>query len=260
MLNSVKEYFKGKVYDTYIGRYDYGAESRPAMKIVKPYTMSTPIDMATLYELVVHLDKYAIEGDLVELGVWKGGSSGIMAAAHIRQGREATRTIHMFDSFDDIIGPNLEKDVGRGLDEINEFMAKSGQKLSDFEGNKPLKGIYDRLGGHGKVDIVRELIVDKLRFPEEKLCFHVGLFQDTVPESAEIEKIALMRLDGDWYESIKIPLDHMYDRVVSGGVVIIDDYWSYEGCRRAVDEFMEERNLSYFKCYSRPQTRFFFKA
>jgi len=259
-MNFIKEYIKRRMYDEYIGRYDYGKDSLAAIKVVRGFTMSTPIDMATLYELVVHLDRYNIDGDMVECGVWKGGSSGIMGIAHTRENRQAARTIHMFDSFDDIIGPNIEKDAGRGLDEINEFMAKSGQKLADFEGNKPLKGIYDRLGGHGKVEIVRELLVDRIGYPEDKLNFHVGLFQDTVPAARGIEKIEVLRLDGDWYESIKIPLDHFYDRVVPGGVVIIDDYWTYEGCRRAVDEFMEERSLTYFKCYSRPQTRFFFKT
>jgi O-methyltransferase len=260
-MNFIKQYIKSRLYDIYIGRYDFGKESLSAMKIVKGYTMSTPIDMATLYELVVHLDRYQINGDLVECGVWKGGSAGIMAAAHIRQSNVVTRQIHLFDSFDDIVGPNLEKDVGRGIDEVTEYLKKTGRNLSDFvDNNKPLKGIYDGHGGHGKVEIVEELLVDKFKFPKEKISFHVGLFNETIPKATNIKDIALLRLDGDWYDSIKICLDHFYDRIVKGGVVIIDDYWTYEGCRRAVDEFMEERSLTYFKCYSRPQTRFFFKT
>ncbi|MCC6824998.1 MAG: class I SAM-dependent methyltransferase [Acidobacteria bacterium] len=259
-MNFIKDIIKNRLYDSYLSRFDFGAESRKAMKLVKGHTMSTPIDMATLYELVIHLDRYNVEGDLVECGVWKGGSAGIMAAASLRGAKEAKRVLHLFDLFDDIVAPDPEKDAGRGVDEINEFLKKKGKTLSDISANETLTGIYDGHGGHGKVEIVRELLVNKIRYPESKLCFHVGLFQDTVPAADDIGKIAMLRLDGDWYDSIKIPLDHLYDRVVKGGVVIIDDYWTYEGCRRAVDEFMEENKLTYFKCYSRPQTRFFFKT
>lgn len=259
-MNFIKEFVKNRIYNTYISRYDFGQESLAAMKVVKGYTMSTPIDMATLYELVVHLDLHKVEGDFVECGVWKGGSAGIMAAAHLRQSNTANREIHLFDLFDDVIAPNPEKDGERAMNEVNQYLKKTGQKFSDFkDNNKPLKGIYDGHGGAGKVEIVKELLVEKIGFPEEKINFHVGLFQETVPKSSEIEKIALLRLDGDWYDSIKVCLDNLYDKVVKGGVVIIDDYWTYEGCKKAVDEFMEENSLTYFKCYSRPQTRFFFK-
>jgi hypothetical protein len=259
-MNFIKEFIKNRIYKTYIGMYDYGQESLAAMKVVKGYTMSTPLDMATLYEIVIHLDQHKIEGDFVECGVWKGGSAGIMALAHQRQSNDLDRTIHLFDLFEDIIAPDPEKDGGRAMDEVNEYLKKTGQQFSDFKDkNKPLKGIYDGHGGAGEVGIVKELLVEKIGFPEEKLNFHVGLFQETVPKAGEIEKIALLRLDGDWYDSIKVCLDHLYSKVVKGGVVIIDDYYTYEGCKKAVDEFMIANSLTYFKCYTRPSTRFFFK-
>lgn len=260
-MNFIKEFIRSRFYDAYIGRFDFGRESLAAMKIVKGYSMSTPIDMAFLYELVIHLDKYNVEGDFVECGVWKGGSAGIMAQAHLRNAERAYRTIHLFDLFDDIIAPDPEKDGKRAVDEVNQYLIKTGQSFSDFkDSRKPLKGIYDSQGGAGKVEVVKELLVDKIKYPFENLSFHVGLFQETVPQANKIKKISLLRLDGDWYDSIKVCLDHLYEKVVQGGVVIIDDYWTYEGCRKAVDEFMEQNSLTYFKCYSRPQTRFFFKT
>ncbi len=258
-MNKIKELAKQWFYKKYLGMYDHGTEAIEAMKKVKGYTMSTPIDMATLYELVLHLDKYEIEGDMVECGVWKGGSAGIMALAHLKQ-KEQFRNIHLFDLFDDIVAPNPEKDGKKAMEEVEKMLNKTGKKLSDFkEKNIPLTGIYSGHGGAGSIPVVNELLVQKIGYPEKNIKYHKGLFQETIPADKSIGKIALLRLDGDWYESIKICLDQLYDKVVTGGVVIIDDYWSYEGCRRAVDEFMVEKNLSYFKCYSRPQTRFFFK-
>jgi (2Fe-2S) ferredoxin len=70
-----------------------------------------------------------------------------------------------------------------------------------------------------------------------------GLFQDTVPR-CDVGPIAVLHLDGDWYESVKVCLDHLYDRVSPGGVIQIDDYGHWEGARKAVDEFMVARRLT----------------
>jgi hypothetical protein len=68
--------------------------------------------------------------------------------------------------------------------------------------------------------------------------FHPGLVEETVPAQAP-ERIAILRLDTDWYESTRHELDHLYDRVPSGGVVIFDDYGFWVGARQAIDEFLE---------------------
>lgn len=259
MINYIKNFIKAQIYKIYIGRYDYGQESLEAMSVVKGHTMSTPIDMATLYELVIHVNKFKIEGDFVECGVWKGGSAGIMALANQRHDSGLSRRIQLFDLFDDIVAPDPDKDGPRAMDEVNKFLKKTGQSFASYkDGNKPISGIYDGHGGAGSVNIVKELLVNKIGASEASINFHVGLFQDTLPNN-EIEKIAILRLDGDWYASIKICLDHLYSKVVKGGVIIIDDYYTYDGCKKAVDEFMEENSITCFKCYSRPQTRFFFK-
>ena len=258
MINYLLRSLKALVYKKYIGMYDFGLESLEAIKLVKGHTMSTPIDIATLYELVIHINKYKIEGDFVECGVWKGGSVGVMALANKKHANGMSRNFHMFDLFDDIVAPDPLLDGHRAINEVNNYLKKSGQDISSYVGGqKPIAGIYDGHGGHGSVDIVKKLLVNKIGVPDSELNFHVGLFENTVPYN-EIEKIALLRLDGDWYASIKICLDHLYDKVVKGGVVIIDDYYTYDGCKKAVDEFMEKNSITYFKCYSRPQTRFFF--
>ena len=75
-------------------------------------------------------------------------------------------------------------------------------------------------------------------YPEERVHFHPGKVEDTIPGRAP-ERIALLRLDTDWYESTRHELEHLYARVPSGGVLIIDDYATWQGARKAVDEFLE---------------------
>jgi hypothetical protein len=89
-----------------------------------------------------------------------------------------------------------------------------------------------------------ELFYDVLHVDRDRVVFHEGWFQDTVPAAARsIPSLAILRVDGDWYESTKVCLDGLYDTVVEGGFVIIDDYGCFVGCRQAVDEFMEAYGL-----------------
>lgn len=255
----IKNIIRKQFYKMYLERYDSGKEVFEKMQQVKGYTMSTPIDLATLYEIVIHLDKYKIEGDFVECGVWKGGSAGIMALANLAHSNER-RDIHLFDLFDDIVAPDMEKDGEIAVKEIMQYIEKTNINKDDYFGKlKPIKGIYDSHGGYGSTEIVEKFMVETINYPSENIRLHKGLFQDTVINTPDIDKIALLRLDGDWYDSIKICLDNLYDKVVEGGVVIIDDVGTYDGCRKAVNDFFMERNLKYFLNYSRPQTRFFFK-
>ena len=95
----------------------------------------------------------------------------------------------------------------------------------------------------GTLEDNQRLLRDVIGYPAELTKYHVGWFQDTLPEVApRLGAIALLRLDGDWYESTRLPLLHLYDKVVPGGIVIVDDYGHYEGCRRAVDQFLAGRD------------------
>jgi hypothetical protein len=74
-------------------------------------------------------------------------------------------------------------------------------------------------------------------YPAARVHYHVGPVESTIPGDAP-ETIALLRLDTDWYESTRHELEHLYDRVAPGGVVIADDYATWQGARKAVDEFL----------------------
>ena len=97
----------------------------------------------------------------------------------------------------------------------------------------------------GPLDDVKEILFRKLRLDERNIVIRKGWFQHTLPQARhEIGPIAVLRLDGDWYESTKCCLENLYDSVVPGGYVILDDYYCWEGCKKAFDEFVAERGLT----------------
>jgi len=105
----------------------------------------------------------------------------------------------------------------------------------DYEAAVPHVG-----GCRGELTEVRNFfarleILDRVRLVK-------GLFQDTVP-SSPVEAVAVLHLDGDWYESTKVCLEHFYDRVSWGGVIQIDDYGHWAGARKAVNEFLHRRGI-----------------
>ena len=82
-------------------------------------------------------------------------------------------------------------------------------------------------------------------YNKEKFHFIVGKVEETIPEKAP-EKISLLRLDTDWYESTRHELVHLFPRLSRGGIIIIDDYWSWDGSRMATDEYLSQNNIKIF--------------
>ncbi len=206
--------------------YNSAEQALAAIPQVRHATMIADAALISLWDMVRHCEQTGLQGAYVECGVWKGGAAGMIALANQAYAKEQ-RPLHLFDVFDDICEPDPAVDGEKAIAEVAEFTQASGEL-------KPVKGIYDRFGGAGNADEVTGLL-SRLGYHEARL--HIGWFQDTLPQN-EIEKIAILRLDGDWYASTKICLDHLYDKVVPGGFVVIDDYGTYEGCRKAVDEFL----------------------
>jgi hypothetical protein len=94
----------------------------------------------------------------------------------------------------------------------------------------------------------------------DNVYYYEGWFQETLPVCKDqIEKIAILRLDADWYASTKICLEFLYDKVVPGGFVIIDDYGTYEGCKKAVDEFREKQRITAFMVHVNHDCRYWIK-
>ena len=198
-----------------------------AMKLfltVRPYTMVTEDRIRNIYDLASDLEKRGVRGAFVECGVWRGGCAAVMAAVAKRA--RSGRLLWLFDSFE-------------GLPEPTE---KDGQMAAEYSGTtrgelRPIERLVAPL------DDVRT-IMGRLGIDPATVVVRKGWFQDTLPAArSEIGPIALLRLDGDWYESTKVCLQNLYDEVVPGGHVVFDDYDYWEGCRRAVDEFLAERGI-----------------
>jgi O-methyltransferase len=208
-----------------------------------PNTMLPMPRLFDAYDAIRVVDAEGIPGDVVECGVWNGGCVGVMALAH-EHGKPATgRTFHLFDSFEGLPQPT-EKDV----DVVNDFRAQNPDAEIKESGADNLVAIGACAGDNKPA--VEKFLVGTLGIDRDWLNFHVGWFQDTVPNSQAIGQIAVLRLDGDWYDSTKVCLEGFYDRVVENGFIIIDDYGCFAGCRDAVDEFMAARGLKPEMTYS----------
>jgi len=239
---------------------DLMEEAETAAQKVAGHTMLSILKLATLYEQVAYCEKNNIPGALVECGVWKGGAVGIMALANLQYGKKR-RPLYLFDSFDDICEPDPEVDGALAVKDVEGLL---GRKIENLSGRTaPIKGVYDSRGGHGTIETCRALLVDQLKYEESMLHFCKGWFEDSLPrEAPQINQIALLRLDADWYKSTKICLDYLYDKVVPGGFIIFDDYGRYEGCKKAVEDFFVERKIRPFLYYADHQhgeCRFFIK-
>jgi O-methyltransferase len=180
-----------------------------------PFTMISPARIDNVEHAVRTVVADRIPGDFLEAGVWRGGV-GILIRALLESLRESDRTVWMADSFEGLPAPTHEADRGLALD-ANWMLPAS------------LEEVKANFAGFGLLD-------DRVKFVE-------GYFKDTLGDLA-VGPLAVLRLDGDYYSSTIETLDPLYDNVSPGGFVIIDDYGFYEGCRRAVHDFLDSRGLT----------------
>ena len=208
------------------------------LAIVRDFTMLSRRRLLSLYECVVSCERNNLEGAYVECGVWKGGAVGLMALANLRYGNNK-RHLHLFDTFEGVPEPDEKVDGERAIEEARKFGV---QTLGRLTCNPQFYENMDR--EVGTLEINKTLLEQVISYHTDFIHYHKGFFQDTVPDIAHhVGTIAILRLDGDWYSSTKVCLDHLYDKVAKGGFVIIDDYGAYDGCKKAVDEFLSERAI-----------------
>ncbi|MFO1480997.1 MAG: TylF/MycF/NovP-related O-methyltransferase [Turneriella sp.] len=188
----------------------------------KEYTMTSAARMYGLFKAVEYVINAKIPGDFVECGVWRGGSS--MLIAYMLANRKITdRKIYLYDTFEGMSAPSKEDVDITGKNADNLLDEGKNQKetsvwcladLSDVQNNLALTGIHP-----------------------QQVIYIKGKVEETIPGESPRATLALLRLDTDWYESTRHELVHLYPQLSAAGVLIIDDYGHWTGCRKAVDEY-----------------------
>jgi hypothetical protein len=192
------------------------------LRRVKPRTMTEHGKLFGLVEATRYVVRRGIPGDIVECGVWRGGSMQAVALTLMEQG-VTDRRLHLFDTFEGMPPPS-EKDRRPQGASAEELLATHDK--------------HHRIWAIAGLDDVQEGMRET-EYPEEQIHFHKGLVEDTVPVHAPAQ-LAILRLDTDWYESTRHELEHLFHRLSPGGVLIIDDYGDWDGARQATDEFMDK--------------------
>ncbi len=195
-------------------------------KKIYPYTMVDSKRLSNIYDLSELIEKNRVDGVFVECGVWKGGCAAIMGSVSKRA--RSNRKIWLFDSFEGLPEPTTE----------------DGKIAKDYSQNRASGRLKTIDKCVGPLNDVKEIFFDILKINQDNVVIKKGWFQDTLPKARnEIGQISVLRLDGDWYESTKCCLDNLYDNVIVGGYIVVDDYGHWEGCKKAIDDFFMKRNI-----------------
>lgn len=186
-------------------------------KKIGDYTMVGHNRLYFLVDIMTAIERHAIKGAFVECGVWKGGVAGVMAD-FIK--KNTKRDLWLFDSFQGLPQPC----------DVDGAVA-----MQQYKNDKGVSSVSD----------VEHVVFDMVGASKEVVRIIPGWFEQSLPKSAgDIGQISLLRLDCDWYESTKTCLQTLYDYVVPGGYVLIDDYGTWPGSRKAVDEFLALKGLN----------------
>jgi predicted O-methyltransferase YrrM len=182
-------------------------------RTVRSSSLTGYVRLRALHQAVQHVIAHDIPGDFVECGTARGGSAALMGLT--LEGLGADRSVWLFDTFEGLPPPTLADPDWR--------VAQSHTGTA-----------------RGTIDEVSELLSRLGILERYKLI--KGLFEQTLSQH-EVQNIAVLHLDCDWYESMRCCLERLYDRVSPGGVIQIDDYGHWQGARKAVDEFLRERSI-----------------
>lgn len=201
-----------------------GRSSRSVLE--ERLTYLHPAKFRRLEQALAQVNRRKVPGDFIEFGIALGGSA-IVIAEHAKG-----RRFHGFDVFDMIPPPTSDKDDEKSKQRFD--VIKSGE--SKGIGGDTYYGYRSDLYG----DVLRAFERHGLRVDGDHIQLHKGLFEDTWPQVA-ISEVAFAHLDCDWYDPVKYCLERIADLMSPGGIIVIDDYNDYGGCRTAVDEFRAAR-------------------
>jgi hypothetical protein len=204
----------------------FDAEVAATWERVRERTMTSVERIDALVRSVRYVHENAIAGDVVECGVWRGGS--MMAAALTLANLGARRRLWLFDTFAGMTPPTSEDKDFAGTSAA-AFLASADRETSNVWAQASLGDVQAGMA--------------ETHYPGDLFTYVEGPVEETIPDRAP-DAIALLRLDTDWYASTRHELAHLWPRLSRGGVLIIDDYGSWAGAKKAVDEYFEENGLS----------------
>lgn len=192
---------------------------------VQPFTMTSAERLYALHKAVIYTIEKGLPGAFVECGVWKGGSS-MMIALTLKQLGITDRDLYLYDTFEGMSEPT-ENDVSVVGDKADQLLQQ-----------------HDKSAGIWAYSALEEVKANmqKTGYPADRIHFVKGKVEDTIPGVIPAN-IALLRLDTDWYESTRHELIHLYPLLASQGVMIIDDFGHWEGAKKAVMEYFEGQPL-----------------
>ena len=200
---------------------DFPPEMVATIKKVRPYTLSSNERLFALIKAVEYVVKAGIPGDMIECGVWRGGSMMAVADTLMRLGK-TDRVLQLYDTYEGMT-PATDEDKDLSGQSAKEMMAAEVRDSRNIWAYAGLDDVRTNMESTG--------------YPMSQMKFIKGRVEDTIPAQAPV-CISILRIDTDWYESTKHELEHLFPRLSPAGVLVIDDYGHWQGARKAVDEFM----------------------
>jgi O-methyltransferase len=199
-----------------VRRYRHNRDRLHIYQNLKRFTMIPPHVFGANLALADRVRQ--IKGCVVECGVWRGGMS-----AGIARCLGPSRKYYLFDSFEGL-------PPAKAIDGTAALKWQQNTESAEYFENCWAPVTYAK-------EAMKQVGATNAEFVK-------GWFEDTIPKHHFDEPIALLRLDGDWYESTMVCLTNLFDRVAPGGLIIIDDYYAWDGCSRAVHDFLSSRSAS----------------
>jgi hypothetical protein len=196
-----------------------------------PFTMTSIERMYSLYNSIKYIINNNIDGDIVECGIWRGGSA-MLIAKYLKIKNIRNRKIYLYDTYEGMPKPSENDTNFIGENAIVEFSKKSIGDNSSSWCAATIEEVKKNIYSTG--------------FEEDNIVFIKGKVEKTIPNMLPEDKIAILRLDTDWYESTKHELIHLYPLLVDNGVLIIDDFGHWDGAKKAVIEYFNETNQKIF--------------
>jgi O-methyltransferase len=204
----------------------YDDQAKAIIRHVRPRTMTNAAKLFGLILATRYIANAKIPGEIVECGVWRGGSMQAVALTLLEMG-DTSRCLHLFDTYEGMTPPS-DKDRRHDGKQASDMLASRSRDSHVWA----VATLDDVQAGMAEIE-----------YPADRVRFHKGPVEETIPTEAP-EHIAMLRLDTDWYESTRHELQHLYDRLAPGGVLIIDDYGYWEGSRLATEEFLRSAGVN----------------